>query len=574
MVKTTTTAVLLLLLTFYHGAWGDEPTAVVDRTTVAMKESFNLIIEVPGSGTRNQPDFAVLETDFEMVRKPAKETEVTIINGESQATTRFFITLTPKRPGELQVPSLTIGNTTTKPIAIVVTEAAIVVDEDGAPDLFLEAEVSDPQPLIQSQVTYTMRLFHAVDIREGSLSEPELRHAVVIRLGDDVQYQVNRNQRRYQVVERRYAVFPERSGPMTLPPPVFSGQLPERRELSSLSDLFGKRGGSSGNPFGSFFHPTRPVRVAGPETQLEVMPAPAMESGQTWLPAAGVELTEAWTTKPLSFTVGEPTTRTLIVRGLGVTAAHLPEIKVKSSDSIKVYADRPSTRTLSEGDFVVGERKVKLAMVPTRPGPLTLPAVGIEWWDTTTGKVRRTVLPEREVAVLPSASPVDDSSPVIAGNPPTTDAGQVTQPGAWPFVVLGLLVAWVVTLVAWVRARGGKPEREATDSETSPEVSHNVKSLRRACQTNEARDAKEALIAWAGLRWGAANPQTLMAIATCVRSPDTTDALMELDRVLYNANESTWTNGGHLWSCLRAETGDREHSKTRKGSRLPPLYPE
>ena len=167
-----------MLLTFWQGAVADEPTAQVDRTAVAMQESFNLIVEVPGSGTRNQPDFTVLEADFEIVRKPAKETKITIINGESQATTRFFITLTPRRPGELQVPSLDVGNATTEPITILVTEAAIADVEDGAPDLFLEAEVSHLEPLIQSQITYTMRLFHAVDIREGSLSEPELRHAV------------------------------------------------------------------------------------------------------------------------------------------------------------------------------------------------------------------------------------------------------------------------------------------------------------------------------------------------------------------------------------------------------------
>lgn len=554
----------------------NEPTAVVDRTTVAMQESFNLIVEVPGSGTRNQPDFSVLETDFEMVRQPAKETEVTIINGESQATTRFFITLTPRRTGELQVPSLRVGNATTKPIAIVVTEAAIVKANDGAPDLFLEAEVSDPQPLIQSQVTYTMRLFHAVDIREGSLSEPELRHAVVIRLGDDVQYQVDRNERSYQVVERRYAVFPERSGPMTLPSPIFNGQLPEKRELSSLNDLFGKRGGSSGNPFGSFFHPTRPVRVAGPEVQFQVKPAPAMKSGETWLPAAGVELTETWTTKPLTFTVGEPTTRTLTVRGLGITAAHLPELRVRSSDTIKVYADRPSTRTVSQGDFVVGERKVKLAMVPTQSGPLTLPGVVVEWWDTNTGERRRAELPEREITVLPSVSANQDTSSTVTSATGETGKGETTGQSArsntWPFVVLALLVAWVITLIAWLRARGREPAK--AKSEGLPDPTHDVTSLRRACQKNEALNAKEALITWAGLRWTTARPQTLMAVAACVRSPDTSAALMELDRILYDENASAWTNGGHLWSCLRTETVDKKDPKARKGSQLPPLYPE
>ena len=570
----------IMFVALWQGAMADEPTVQVDRSTVAMKESFNLIIDVSGSGVRDVPDFAVLEENFELIGPPRRATEVTTINGETQARTRFFVTLTPKRPGELQIPALKIGTASTQPLTIHVTEAAGVGAGDKAPDLFLEAQVSEAEPLVQSQVTYTMRLFHAIDIREGSLSEPELRDAVVVRLGDDVQYQVERFDRSYQVVERRFAVFPQISSPMTLPPPIFNGQLPEKRELSSLNDLFGQRGGSSGNPFGSFFHPTRLVRILGPAVQVDVKPVPAGADAKTWLPAAGLTLDESWTTKPLTFKVGEPTTRTLTVRALGVTAAHLPEIDVQSSDTIKVYADRPEMRTYSEGDFIVGERKVKLAMVPTQSGPLTLPAITLKWWDTGVGEPRVTEIPARKIAVLQSGLEEDTALLAGATPPAETGAGQselvsgASRAGAWPLLGVALLAAWLITLVAWLRARGRGTITAEPDPESSASLTPNPQSLRRACLKNEAWQAKEALIAWAGSRWTNTQPQTLMAVAACVSSEDASNAVMELDRVLYDTGESTWSNGAHMWSCLRSEKGEKKSGKPAKKSRLPVLYPE
>ena len=556
----------------------DNPSAQVDRYTVAMQESFNLVVEVPGSGARNQPDMTPVEENFKILRG-SKSTAVTVIDGESQASTQFFYTLTPKRLGELQIPALQIDGASTEAITILVTAAAIVSIGDNAPDLFLEAEVNSSRPMVQSQVTYTMRLFHALDIRDGSLSEPELRDTVVIRLGDDVQYQVDRHQRTYQVVERRFAVFPEISGPMVFPPPIFKGQLPEKRELSSLNDLFGKRGGSSGNPFGSFFHPTRPITVTGPELQIEVAPVPSGQNHQTWLPAAGLELEESWSTKPLTFTVGEPTTRTVILRARGVTGAHLADFGVESNDTIKVYADRPTTRTLPKGDFIIGERKVKFALVPTRSGPFTLPAVVVEWWDTTSNEARTTELPARQIAVLPAdlGAGADPTTTNTSGEPDDGKIGLDTRSetsGVWPLMVAMLFTIWLITFVAWLRARQSAAEKIDAVSDSTTIPTHSSRTLHRACVNNEAWQAKEALIAWAQQRWRRQRPRTLMAVATCASSAHTSKALMELDQILYDANESTWNSGEHLWQCLQSEPADKPDPKTNKKSRLPQLYPD
>ena len=344
--------------------------------------------------------------------------------------------------------------------------------------------------------------------------------------------------------------------------------------------MFGQRGGSSGNPFGSFFHPTRPVRIAGPAVTVEVEPVPAGADVATWLPAAEVTLEESWATKPLTFTVGEPTTRTLTITARGVTAAHLPEVDVKSSDTVRVYADRPATRTYSEGGFIVGERKVKLAMVPTKSGPLTLPAITLEWWDTGAGELRVTGIPVRQIAVLESE--LGDQTTLAAHGTPLaeTGAGQsehalgATEAEAWPVLVFALLAVWLATLVAWLRARARMTTRPEPEPGSSASEAPDPRHLRQACLENEPWQTKEALISWAGSRWTQTRPRTLMAVAACLSSQDASDAVMELDRVLYDTPESTWTNGAHMWSCLRSEKGEKKGQRRAKKTRLPALYPD
>ena len=317
--------------------------------------------------------------------------------------------------------------------------------------------------------------------------------------------------------------------------------------------------------------------MSGPELTVAVNPVPEGWDPKTWLPAAGLELLESWTTKPLTFKVGEPTTRTVTVRARGVTAAHLPDIAVSSNANIKVYADRPSTHTSSAGDFIVGERTVKHAIVPTQAGPLTLPAVVVEWWDTTTQELRTTELPAREVAVLAAEviedNPTPTSSTSAKGIRDSASNVAEQRSSVWPVLVVILIIAWLITFVAWLRARNGATktpiQQESVDASRA-----RVPGLRKACLNNDAKDAAEALLVWAGLRWSSSQPRTLMAVASRVASPETSAALMELDGVLYDAHQTSWASGAHLWSCLKTETGQPNERASAKRSQLPSLYPD
>lgn len=568
------TFVALVLGALFTPSTLAQVTAYTDRATLGSDETFELVVEVAGDRVDDEPDLTPLQSNFEVVRK-SRSTRVNIVGGKTTAQTRFHFTLAPRGPGTFEIPPLEVGDQVTEPIALTVTPPRPSVGTVSSQHIFIEAEVAPRDPYVQSQVTYTVRLFHAVDIREGSLSEPELPRAVVERLGDDVSYNVERGGRRYRVIERRYAIFPQASGPMIISAPVFSGQVPDDAASQSSNSLFGRRGGFGGDPFGGFFHPTRPARARGESVELEVRAIPVEAVGSPWLPAESVDLKESWTSEPLTFRVGEPATRTLTVLARGVTGAQLPALEVEHDPSMKVYPDRPVAKTATEGVHVLGRQEVKLAVVPTRSGSFTLPEIVLHWWDTKANQPRIARIPAREVVVLPPAAPSSALPPSTAADADLASSStpdlSTSERNPWPLVSFALLAAWLITISMWWWQRRRAPPRAAAPSARKRSADHLPGALRRACRTQSPGAARDAVLAWAASTWPDA-PTTLVGVAQRVRSTEARTALHGLDRALYAATEHGW-NGEAFLSAMSEVIREKPAPPTAPPGPLPALYP-
>ncbi len=565
--------VALVLATLFTPSTVAQVTAYTDRATLGSDETFELVVEVAGDKVDKEPNLTPLQSSFEVVRK-SRSTRVNIVGGKTTAQTRFHFTLAPRGPGTLEIPPLEVGDQVTEPIVLTVTPPRPSVGTASSQDIFIEAEVAPRDPYVQSQVTYTVRLFHAVDIREGSLSEPELPRAVVERLGDDVSYDVERGGRRYRVIERRYAIFPQASGPMIISAPVFSGQVPDDAASQSSNSLFGRRGGFGGDPFGAFFSPTRPARARGESVELDVRAIPVEAVGLPWLPAESVDLKESWTSEPLAFRVGEPATRTLTVLARGVTGAQLPALEVKHDPSMKVYPDRPVVKTATEGVHVLGRQEVKLAVVPTRSGSFTLPEIVLPWWDTKANQPRIARVPAREVVVLPPAatSALPPGTTADADLPPSSTPDPSTSGrNPWALVSFALLAAWLITISMWWWQRRRAPPRAAAPSARKRSADHLPGALRRACRGQSPGAARDAVLAWAASTWPDA-PTTLVGVAQRVRSTEARTALYGLDRELYAKSERGW-NGEAFLTAMSEVIREKPAPPAAPPGPLPALYP-
>ena len=565
MVTSMQRAILLLLTLTALPAWAGL-TARIDRAQLHAGESFQLIIEKSGRYDGPGPDLTPLEEGFDLLGN-SRSSQFNLINGEMSASTSWTVTLAPKRSGPLTVPPIELDGAYTPSFPIRVAAAAPSAkagrqdDGQGASELFMEVEASPERPYLQAQVTYRLRILRTIDLHEASLSEPEVEGAIIERLGDDLSYAATRNGRRYQVIERRYALFPQRSGPLKIFGPVLNAEIAEVAQ---------RRGA-----FPSIFTRTRPVQLKAEDRTLEVRPA---QGGDPWLPAHGLTLTESWSPESPQWRVGEPVTRTLTLEALGLTGAHLPPIHADSPRGMSGYPDQPTIENGLDDDRLVGRRIERVALVPSRPGPFTLPEIRLRWWDVEAEREREVVVPSRTIQVLPAEGAADTVAPPPPQPAPVASAATPPVPSGddprwrWLAMIFGGL--WVVTMAGWwwrSRGREETPRPKATP-QAPPEqgLSEARRWLKKACGAGDPEQTRAAALAWGAARWPRRPPLSLGELAGRIDDESAAEALRGLDRFLYHPDEGTW-DGGRCWERL-VPVLDGQRKRGEKGGVIPPLY--
>ncbi|MEI6415423.1 MAG: BatD family protein, partial [Pseudomonadota bacterium] len=274
--KNTQRSILLILLALLGYSTLVEAGGLevhLDRTRVAADETLNLSVIAP-SDSQGSPDFSPLTTDFEILDQ-AESTRMSIINGRASGSREWRLVLAPKRTGQLTIPSLPLGQTRSSPLSLEVLPAAAPTGSSSgeAKPLMLEVEADSRPPMVQGLVRYTVRILSRVPLRQAGLSEPKAGDALIERLGEDRHATLRRDGWEYQVTERRYALFPQHSGPLKIESPVLTAQLPGQQTPRGGHSGFGLLGGQ--DPFADLFERTRPVRLQDRLITLEVQPQPA-----------------------------------------------------------------------------------------------------------------------------------------------------------------------------------------------------------------------------------------------------------------------------------------------------------
>ena len=94
------------------------------------------------------------------------------------------------------------------------------------------------------------------------------------------------------------------------------------------------------------------------------VPDPRNSKDRTWLPARTLHVVEQWSEDPPELRVGEPLTRTILVKATGLRGDQLPEIEFGSPDGVRVYPDQPTIRSATDAELVYGSREQRFAVVP------------------------------------------------------------------------------------------------------------------------------------------------------------------------------------------------------------------
>lgn len=554
----------LLLLGASHYAFATL-NASIDRNTVMMGESFTLTLESDVDGN-DTPDLSPLDPDFK--RLDTRTLRVTA--GNTIRSLKWQTTLMPRRIGTLTIPPITVNGERSQPIDLkILPSNSSSVAPQGDELLALDVSAEPKSVYIQQQLIYTVKLYRRVDLADGSrLSEPELDDAVIKRLDEDHEYQTTRNGTRYIVFERRYAIYPQKSGTFTIPPLQLDGRVVVRQ-----------RGGSGIFGMDPFAQNTQIKRVRSQPVTFTVKPAP-ITTTDTWLPTGHLQLAENWSPNPPGFTVGEPITRTLAIVADGLTAAQLPVLSSKSIDGVKQYPDQPLLKDTVNANGISGVRQEKIALIPTRPGKLTLPAIEVQWWNTDKEELETASLPARTVQVAPAArstapqttSPAPPLSTQPEAAPTTVVANPPTHSGLWPWLSAILAIGWLGTAFAWWRQchQKGQPDNgQKGDTNRLHTLERQVKD---SCRDNNPDQAQDTLLSWAKKRWPKNPPLTLIALAERVEKP-LADAIRELERHRYSRETAAW-QGENLCRAFREQKRKTDDPVNTENDGLEPLHPD
>jgi len=550
-MKNTRLSNFFLILLYFTSAHAATLSTKVDPTQVMPGQAFHLILDLDENAPAGLPDFSPLQYDFQ-INGTSHRASYMFIDGQSKASSSWTVTLTPKHTGKLTIPAIQVGRARSEPRSIEVTNTPQKISVDSmntapASALFIQTKASESKPFINQQLIYTVKIYHNTSILDASYQPPRLSDALTVPLGENRQYQVIENGRPYLVEEQKYAFFPQQSGTHILFPPSFQALI--------YDDI------------------PRRVRAEGKSTSLEVKPIPEAFKNKPWAPAKSLALTEQYDQPSTNLDEGSTLTRTLTLRAAGLPAELLPPLDISKSSAFNVYPEHPVFKNETQGNDIVGKPTVKINYLLNHAGQITLPEQTVTWFNTETGKIEHSTLPERILHVAMRANTDTQTLPDIKTHEPKkteprakANKHQIQHALMLHLSLLGLLLlSGLFGFLKLLRSKHRRLNRRRA-----------FKALCHTCLNHQPQATHDALFTWAKLAWPEESLLNLDDIAQMASNANLSKHIKILSAALYDATQSTAWQGEALRTALRQFTKKRLH-RTKKSSSsedLPPLNPE
>lgn len=546
----------------------------IDNKVLRYGQSLQLVYTVSGAASNALPDWAPLSKNF-TVLGTSRSTRLSIINGQSSRHTQWVVSLLPKKRGRVTIPSVSFGHERSRVTQVEVVGSKAQIDNQHTQDIFLQASVDQNNPYVQSQVTLKLKLFYTIPLARGQFSPPNAPDSVIMRLGKYKQYQAMKKGRVYQVIEQAYAIFPQKSGALSIKAPIFSGYMEQRR--SRNIDQF-------------LMNTLQPIRLETKDISLNVRSIPKNYPAGGWLPAKKLSLNQQWEGAKQA-RVGQPISRKILLEVEGLTAAQLPELPVsKTNNAANVYKDKPITANRIARDSVIASKSLEITYIPTQQGVLEIPAMTLHWWDTKRKVLRNAKLDAKTVKVGPALRQqntqpqkpqlINGDKPNVLQKTPRLPAvaKQSEAPSAKTLLIwigasiaVGFIIVFLVLIV--LRALGARPIRhlKQTNRNFYQEKKCYMK-IKEFALKGDIKGCEKALISWARLRYPLQRIQNLQQWSDLSNNAQLQALISELEQALYGADNKNW-DGALFWEHFKLIDWKDAEKAQDNDSHLPPLNP-
>ena len=391
---------VLIPLTFLYGLTAAQEQNIevsVDRNELARGETLTYTIRVYDQRQGMQLDLTPLTEEFDVLGTRTSS-QIRSINGSVESWTDYIVTLFPLAEGELTIPSLEINDALTDPVAINVINEGPRSNQSNE-ELFLEIVVNKETIYVQEQLLFTVRLYYTINgIRNPQFTELEMADTVIQLIGSPNQYEKLIDGVRYGVYEKRYVIFPQRSGPLEIPDILFRGEVTD---------------GSSNFVFRNLNTRRVTAFIEGITIQVAERPE-AARNNQFWLPVGNLTLEENWNIDLSNLKVGDSAIRTITMVADGLDGAVLPPFSPVEIQNLNLYPDPPDIQRTFVDGRIVGTRVESTTLVPVIAGSIEIPEVSIPWWNINTDQQERTVIAATFINVATIEGEVPSEQTVIS----------------------------------------------------------------------------------------------------------------------------------------------------------------
>jgi len=167
----------------------------------------------------------------------------------------------------------------------------------------------------------------------------------------------------------------------------------------------------------------------------------------------------------------------------------------------RIYPDQPQGISRDDGEWVLGHKEFRYAIVPESAGEMVLPEIRLDWWDTVSHRQRTAILPEHRITVLPS-----DLAPVAAAVPVAPDgtvAGVIDAVNGqswsgvnallWKSATGVFAFLWLLTLFFYYRRGSVVNIPASSNGSATLDEKALLKQLQQACQKGNAKSMRGSM---------------------------------------------------------------------------------
>jgi len=581
---------LYIGLSVFSTTQAQEVEISLDRNEIARGETLTLTIRIYDQRQGMQLDLTPLTTQFDVLGTRTSS-QIRSVNGAVEAWTDYIVTLFPLEEGNLIIPELDINGTTTTPLEVTVTNEGPRSNQSNE-ELYLEIETNKESVYVQEQLLFTVRLYYTINgIRNPQFTELEMEDSVIQLIGSPNQYEKLIEGERYGVYEKRYVIFPQRSGPLEVPDILFRGEVTD---------------GSSNFVFRNLN--TRRVTAFIEGISIQVLERPAaVQAGDSWLPVSNLTLEESWSTDLNTLKVGDSIVRTVTMNADGLDGAVLPPFSPTEIEGLNLYPDPAEIeRTFVEG-AIVGSRIEVTSMVPVASGNIMIPEISIPWWNIDIDQLETTVIPatsltianvageipaEQTVASTQNLEELLSQLPVVGQDmiDEQAEAEFIEIEAAWlNYSIAAALIIVIFSIYKLVIADRKREIREYLQrlkaqiaANYNPDNNERVayKKLKRACTSNNSTTIRQTLITWCDHHIDSRSVNSMEDILQQEEFPGLHEYARNIQSVLFQIDNSKANNSGFNAKNLLQLITQLRKNKLRVQKKqqqedqysLPPLY--